>query len=716
MQRCKNVLFNVLLSLNLLLLFFVMMANKLVVPPWLQVVGRMHPLVLHFPIVLLIVYIVWNFIFSSRINLEPGIKPIGEWLLLMGALTAVITAIMGLLLSKEPGYNANDLWWHKWSGVSISFLSFVWYACTNQVRAIKYFNPIAGSLFVVLIILTGHQGAGITHGEGFLSAPVTLATIKPIVAIEDAVVFTNMVLPILQAKCISCHNNKKAKGELIMETQASLLKGGKHGPLWLKDEPFMSLLLQRIHLEDDDKKHMPPVGKPQLDEDEKQIIFQWIRGGPNFTAKVNQLPATDSLHILANKIFTGKAAEVYAFEPANEKEIAKLNNTNRLIHPIALGSPALAVNLYNRQNFNSGWLKELLVLKEQIVSLDVAYMPLKEEDIASIAQLHNLRKLNLNFSSVPGKSLTLLKQLPFLTHLSLSGTKVTKKDVEPLFALPKLASIYLWNAPVSTTEIAALKKINPLMKIEAGFADDTVRLKLTPPILETEERIITTPLALHLRHYIKGVTIRYTIDGTVPDSIHSLIYTQDVSLNKYTKFTAKAFKPGWIGSDSIVAVFYKNTFKADTIQSLLPLDSTYKGTTGATTLINGENGDFDFRSGKWLGFRKSKMEMVLSYKEPVKVSSVTLSSLVDIGGFLMPPVSIEVWGGINVKQMKLLGKITPAQPKMQIPAYQTAYDCTFTATTVKYIKVMAVPVAKLPLWHAGKGQKGWIFFDEIFVN
>ena len=96
MQRCKNVLFNVLISLNLLLLFFVMMADKLVVPPWLQVVGRMHPLVLHFPIVLLIVYIVWNFIFSSRIVLEPSLKPISEWLLLIGALTAVITAIMGL--------------------------------------------------------------------------------------------------------------------------------------------------------------------------------------------------------------------------------------------------------------------------------------------------------------------------------------------------------------------------------------------------------------------------------------------------------------------------------------------------------------------------------------------------------------------------------------------------------------------------------------------
>jgi hypothetical protein len=27
-----------------------------------------------------------------------------------------------------------------------------------------------------------------------------------------------------------------------------------------------------------------------------------------------------------------------------------------------------------------------------------------------------------------------------------------------------------------------------------------------------------------------------------------------------------------------------------------------------------------------------------------------------------------------------------------------------------------VPVSKLPAWHPGKGDKGWVFTDEVFVN
>jgi hypothetical protein len=50
--------------------------------------------------------------------------------------------------------------------------------------------------------------------------------------LEDAIVFNDLVKPILQTKCMSCHNNKKAKGDLIMETEELLLKGGKTGKLW----------------------------------------------------------------------------------------------------------------------------------------------------------------------------------------------------------------------------------------------------------------------------------------------------------------------------------------------------------------------------------------------------------------------------------------------------------------------------------------------------
>lgn len=719
MQRWKNILFNITLCFNCLLVLFVLAGDKLHVPSWLQVAGRMHPLILHFPIVLLFLYIIWSIFLQAKTK-QVATGPedeIGKWLLLSAAITAALTALFGFLLSKEEGYNPQALWWHKWGGVAVSLFSFFWYAYRNSIHSRKYMPQLAALISFILIVFTGHEGANITHGENYLLAPVTPEKIKTVVPIEEAAVYTDMVKPILEAKCMGCHSSKKAKGGLIMETEALLLKGGKHGVLWTNGQPEGSLLMQRLYLPESEKKHMPPAGKPQLDDEETAILFQWIKAGASFKQKVNELPATDSLRLLANNLFGRSTEEVYDFSAASEKEIEKLNNTNRLVHPLALGSPALAVNFYNRQNYTTASLKDLQAVKTQIVSLDMAYMPLKEEDINTITQFPNLRKLNLNFSTVPGRSLAVLNKLPLLRDLSIAGTAVTKNDLAPLAAFPKLQAVYLWSTPVKDADLVTIRKSNNTLKFETGFSNDTLVLKLNPPVLETEERIVNgAPLALKLKHYIKGVTIRYTIDGSTPDSIHAAIYKDAVTIDSAAIFKARAFKPGWSGSDSIAATFYKNTFRADSIRSLTPLDSTYKGIVGAKTLINGEKGESNVRNGKWLGFRRNKMEMLLHYPNPVTVSSVTLSSAIEIGGYIMPPALIEVWGGSSEKKLTKLSQSIPQQPDSMRSSYMRGFDLKFKPATVSYIKVVAVPVAVLPKWHPGKGQKGWLFTDEIFVN
>lgn len=719
MQRRTNILFNILLCLNCLLLFFALAGHRLHVPAWLQVAGRMHPLVLHFPIVLVLLYIGW-IIFLQPKTAAASAGPedeTGKWLLFGAACTSAVTAIMGMLLSKEEGYNADALLWHKWGGIAVSLFSFGWFVYKNAVHRRKYMPQAAAAVSFILIVFTGHQGSNITHGENYLFAPVLPEKTKPVVPIEQAVVYTDMVKPILDEKCMSCHSSKKAKGELVMETEALLLKGGKHGALWTARQPDISLLLQRIHLPPAEKKHMPPAGKPQLDEDEIAILFQWVKSGASFKQKVNDLTATDSLRLLANKLFGGAKEESYDFAAAEEKTVEKLNNNNRLIQPLAIGLPALSANFYNRQNYTTASLKDLLQLKTQLVSLDLAYMPLKEEDVAVIAQLTALRKLNLNFSTVPGNALATLNKLPLLNHLSLSGTALSQKDLEPLAKFPALHSVYLWNTPLDAAAVAALRKMNTHVVFEMGQTNENVVLKLNPPIMETDKRIVNgAPLEVRLKHFIKGTTIRYTTDGTSPDSVHSLVYNNDLRIDKAIIFTAKAFKPGWTGSDSITATFYKNSFQADSIRSLTPLDSLYKG-IGPQTLINAEKGPINFSGSKqWLGFRRNKMEMLLHYSKPVRASSVTLSGLVNTGGYVFPPASIEVWGGTNEKALKLLAHIKPAQPDSSGPSYLRGYDCNFQPVNVQFIKVVAVPVNRLPAWHPGKTQQGWLFTDEILVN
>ncbi|MBI1782266.1 MAG: chitobiase/beta-hexosaminidase C-terminal domain-containing protein, partial [Sphingobacteriales bacterium] len=564
--------------------------------------------------------------------------------------------------------------------------------------------------------ITGHQGANITHGENFLLAPITPEKTAPKVLLEDAYVFNDMVKPIIQSKCISCHNSQKAKGNLIMETEALLLKGGKNGKLWDLNEAEFGLMLHRLHLPEDAKKHMPPKGKPQLSEEELQVIYYWVKGGADFKKKVMDLPEQDTLRILAASIFNTIETDDYSFAAADEKIIKSLNNNYRVVYPLAQESPALGVDFYGVQFYQPKQLEELLKVKEQVVTLNLNKMPVKDEELKTIAQFTNLRKLNLSFSGITGKTIGELLKLKELKHLSLSGTTVKLSDVSQLNSLKKLTHLDLWNTNVKDEEIKTLLAANKTLIIETGYKGDTDIIKLNAPMLENESFVIDTPVHLQLKHFVHGVVVRYTLDGTEPDSLHSPVYDKNVMLTKNVLVKTKAFKPGWISSDILETYFYAAKIKGDTVINILPADSAFRG-NGSRTIIDLVKGETtNFGNGKWVGYHGKKMESIIGFNTSQTVSSVTLSTLIDIGSYIMPPVSIQVWGAGKDGKYRKLNSLSPAQPTAVSPAYLKGFEMTFAPVTVKAIKIIAVPVAKLPAWHPGKGDKGWIFIDEVFIN
>lgn len=716
MQRSKNIVFNICIAINCILVFFLFFEERLLIPSWLQVMGRMHPLMLHFPITLLVLYICWILFIDKKNNTNELANNIAAWLLLLTAFTAAFTALMGLFLSKEEGYDTNALQWHKWSAVGISIFTSFWYYYREKINKTYWHSKTVALIGLLLIIFTGHQGAEISHGNNFLLAPLMSEKETQKVLLENAVVYTDMVQPILQEKCYGCHNETKAKGELIMESEALLLKGGKSGKLWDTTAANYGLLLSRVHLSVDAVKHMPPAGKPQLTDQETQIIYLWIKSGANFKTKVTELATTDSLRIIANTIFNTTENDKYDFAPANDHKIKELNTNYRIVTPLAKESPALGVEFFSAQAYQSEQLKELLAVKEQIVSLNLNKMPVKDDELKTIGEFYNLRKLNLSFTNITGKTLNELSKLKELRQLALSGTAVKKEHILVLAELNQLSQIFIWNTALTDADISTLKTSMKDIAFEKGFAGDTVILKLTPPILLNEEQIINSPITLKLKHYIQGADIRYTLDGTEPDSIQSPQYRNNILLSSNVMVKAKAFKKGWLSSNIMENYFFSSKYKVDSVINIQPADEQYKG-DGPKTLIDLAKGEVaNFKSGKWLGYRKNKMETLLLFSSPKNVKSVTLSTLIDIGGYIMPPVSVEVWGGDKPESLRLLGRIMPAQPTMIQPGYLKAFELSFASATVKYLKIIAVPVAKLPSWHPGNGQQGWVFSDEIFVN
>ena len=227
-------LFASLIFTLVLLLFH----DKLVVPYWVQPLGRMHPLLLHFPIVILLLAMGLDiFRFQPDKAAHAIYHNLARSLLLVGALTAGLTVIMGLLLAKEEGYTGSALFWHKWTGVSIFFLSSGLYWVIDKSWYKARMAQLGALTLVFLLLGAGHYGATLTHGDNFLFEPISQRLKPAPVPLSQAVVFTDVIQPIFEQKCVSCHNPDKLKGELILTSEEAIRRGGKTGKLFVPGRP-----------------------------------------------------------------------------------------------------------------------------------------------------------------------------------------------------------------------------------------------------------------------------------------------------------------------------------------------------------------------------------------------------------------------------------------------------------------------------------------------
>ena len=191
---------------------------------------------------------------------------------------------------------------HKVLGIVTAVLSYTLLMIFQAIPERKMLFGIAITASLVTMMIGSHFGSNLTHGEGFVWQPLKgEEEIKEQKITDSSSLFTAAIQPILRSKCYSCHNERKAKGELIMATDEDLLKGGKNGPIWKSGDAMNSHIIQNINLPEDDKKHMPPKGKPQLTNDEIDLLFTWIQSGADMKRTLKDYNDNDTLKVIASK-------------------------------------------------------------------------------------------------------------------------------------------------------------------------------------------------------------------------------------------------------------------------------------------------------------------------------------------------------------------------------------------------------------------------------
>lgn len=713
----KNSHFNVLIGLNSFILFFILFEKSIQIPAFLQVFGRMHPLLLHFPIVLLILS--WLlYLFRRPLEKEiPNASRFINLLFYVSALTIAITAIFGLLLSKEGGFEGEAYLWHKYSGVGLSFLTlgliaFIRFNISSKNRLLF---TVGINLSFILLLIVGHFGATLTHGEDFVFAPMREKKSTEL-NIENAMVFEDAVLPILQAKCAGCHNADKAKGGLILTDSSSILKGGENGKVFIAGNALTSLMIERILMDIDNEHRMPPKGKPQLSIDEVSLLRSWIQRGGKFDVPLSAFREQDTLFQSVKAVYGFEGTEKYDFSPANEEKIAELNTPYRIINSVDHGSPALDVNFYGKDFYTKESLSELLPIAEQIVSLNLSSMPVSKEDLQTLKKFKNLRILNLNNTQLSNEDLSQIDDLKNLKSLSLIGTQIKLDGLHKIVDLPSIRKLYVWNTAIQPKELEQIRKENPKINIDAGIPqDDSQKLALTAPKITPNRSFFQNKTLVSLSHPIPGVSLRYTLDGSDPDSSGAQIYKSSITIDKNALLRVKADKEGWLKSPEVKQNFYIAIFKPERINLETRPHQQYKARKGES-FFDLESGSDNNADGRWLGFQGSDMSTILSFDKPVKMDTVALSIKQDYNQHIYPPESIEIWAGLDSLNLKLLKKVNLTLEKPDKIKNRRIIACDIPRQEVSFIRLKTKPYAKIPEGFPGNGNLPWLFVDEIILK
>ncbi|MBX2874547.1 MAG: chitobiase/beta-hexosaminidase C-terminal domain-containing protein, partial [Saprospiraceae bacterium] len=568
---------------------------------------------------------------------------------------------------------------------------------------------------LVVLVATGHFGGAITHGENYIWEP--LQPNKPI-DLANSSLFTAAIAPILDSKCNKCHNERKAKGKLVMSTQAGLLKGGETGPLWQSEEVDSSLLLKRIHLPLEIEEHMPPEGKPQLTSIEKDLLAEWIRAGADMEKPLAKYEQTSTLFLLAEKHLGEKgstaAKKSYDFPAASPKVIAALNTPFCSVEPLSVNSPALSARISVREYFKPSFIAELKQIKKQLVYLNLTDLPINNEHLKDLSDFPNLEKLILNGTEISGSNLETIGSLQALQSLALSNTRTDSSLVELLRQLVNLEEVYVWNTGIDSSLVVSWQAEFPNVQFHLGFVPDlTEKLKMSPPTVANEKMLLRPGELVRLKHTLPGAVIRYTLNGEEPDSTESTIYEEAMPIEGITTIRAKAFREGWEASETVSYTLFQAGIKPASVKLLKAISGNYRG-SGEATLVDAEKGNAsNFRSPFWLGFQDNPMDVLFTFEEPKKINEIVLSYAVNMGSYIMPPKRVEIWGGNDPNALQKLHTSNPEQPTGYGPNTVEAVNVEFEPMSYTHYKVVAFPVTSLPRWHGGAGDKGWVFSDEV---
>ncbi len=235
---------------------------------------------------------------------------------------------------------------------------------------------------------------------------------------------------------------------------------------------------------------------------------------------------------------------------------------------------------------------------------------------------------------------------------------------------------------------------------------------LVEPRIIASNKIIDSTVTLKAEFMMDEVQIFFTDDGTEPTK-KSPLYKAPIIVSEPKTFKFKAFHAEWKPSSVAEINFVKKGHDIDSIIWLNTINEKYDG-QGSRTLINHTKASNNFMNQEWMGFDEP-VGVVCMFKEKTHISSIDIGYLNSPGAWILPPKKITVYTSSNGIDFVEISRHELAVPDQVTDALIETYSIPFDKE-VNGLKLEVENISDIPDWHEGKGNKAWLFMDEIIFN
>ena len=666
----------------------------------IKYLGNFHPVVLHLPIG---AFLFTFLLFVSQKYLKSNFNPAVRMGLLFSFITSIITSIFGYILHLNGDYDSVLVDRHMWLAIATTILiGFVLYLHKRQ----KPYNHVLSSFVfaTVLLTITGHNGGSLTHGKDYLKLPDFEKEIS-IVSYDSIHVFNQVISPILDSKCVKCHNTGKSKGNLMLSSIDKILLGGEKGQIIKSNSSVDSRLYTYLNLPIDDEMHMPPDGNSQLNDNEKELIKLWIDEGADFYnfRKMND----DNF---SKEILSFLPKEIASVDPPNRNDLVRLIENEFRIERISVENNFIDIK-YQGKSFKQSYLRLLSKVSDNIKRLDLSFVDLSSIDLSRVDDFDNLTYLNLNNTKLTTKKLQKL-DLNIQT-LILSNNNFDVSVFDKFISNPTNERVFAYNT-ISDLDLTKEISANSNDKIYFGVSldDFASNVPLKIPIITPTQTLFSSTVDIEVVSDITSPDYRYTIDGDEPDSLSNL-YVGPIKIDRSSNLKFKAFKKGSRPSP-VQEVFYRKI--AAPITDFKLLSTTVEPYAAKNILSNNEVGSADFRDGTWNGFIKSDTrsgDMIAEFSLPEGVNEIGISSLTDYGAYILFPTKIELYDISSGNDELVYSKnISRKFDEENAPLHTFRIPIN---KNLKKVRLKVISNKKLPKGHPAEGEPAWLFIDEIML-